>query len=121
VQSSTGDSNREKGALNFEPGSGGNMEKNISVNIVEGLKVAKSVGERVIGAVGRHGGYTGQVADACVVVPTVNSTTVKLHTVAFKPAIWHRMVSHPKLTARDMKGGSGSMKAAASPVPVNRE
>ena len=82
---------------------GGNAEKNISANIVEALKVAKSVGARVIGVVGRDGGYTRQVADACVVVPTVNPATVTPHTEAFQAVVWHGMVSHPKLLARDMK------------------
>jgi D-sedoheptulose 7-phosphate isomerase len=82
---------------------GGNTEKNISVNIVEALKIAKSVGARVIGVVGRDGGYTRQVADACVVVPTVNLMTVTAHTEAFQAVVWHSMVSHPKLMAHDMK------------------
>jgi D-sedoheptulose 7-phosphate isomerase len=82
---------------------GGNAEKNISANIVEALKVAKSVGARVIGVVGRDGGYTREVADACVVVPTVNPATVTPHTEAFQAVVWHGMVSHPKLLVRDMK------------------
>jgi D-sedoheptulose 7-phosphate isomerase len=82
---------------------GGNAEKNISANIVEALKLAKSVGARVIGVVGRDGGYTRQVADACVVVPTVNPATVTPHTEAFQAVVWHGMVSHPKLLAHDMK------------------
>jgi D-sedoheptulose 7-phosphate isomerase len=82
---------------------GGNAEKNISANIVEALKLAKSVGTRIIGVVGRDGGYTRQVADACVVVPTVNSATVTPHTEAFQAVVWHGMVSHPKLLANEMK------------------
>jgi D-sedoheptulose 7-phosphate isomerase len=82
---------------------GGNAEKNISANIVEALKVAKSAGARIIGVVGRDGGYTRQVADACVVVPTVDPTTVTPHTEAFQAVVWHGMVSHPKLMAHEMK------------------
>jgi D-sedoheptulose 7-phosphate isomerase len=82
---------------------GGNVEKNISANIVEALKLAKSVGARVVGVVGRDGGYTRQVADACVVVPTVNPATVTPHTEAFQAVVWHGMVSHPKLVANEMK------------------
>jgi D-sedoheptulose 7-phosphate isomerase len=82
---------------------GGNAEKNISANIVEALKVAKAAGARVIGVVGRDGGYTREVADACVVVPTVNHATVTPHTEAFQAVVWHGMVSHPKLLAHEMK------------------
>jgi D-sedoheptulose 7-phosphate isomerase len=82
---------------------GGNAEKNISPNIVEALKLAKSVGAKVIGVVGRDGGFTKQVADACIVVPTVNSATVTPHTEAFQAVVWHGIVSHPKLLANEMK------------------
>jgi D-sedoheptulose 7-phosphate isomerase len=82
---------------------GGSAEHNISVNIVAALKLAKSVGARVIGVVGRDGGYTRQVADACVVVPTVNPATVTPHTEAFQAVVWHGLVSHPKLLRREMK------------------
>jgi len=82
---------------------GGNAEKNISANIVEALKLAKSVGARVIGVVGRDGGYTAKVADACVIVPTVNPETVTPHTEAFQAVVWHGLVTHPKLIANAMK------------------
>jgi D-sedoheptulose 7-phosphate isomerase len=82
---------------------GGNSEKNISANIVEALKLAKSVGARVIGVVGRDGGYTRQVADACVVVPTVNPSTVTPHTESFQAVVWHGLVSHPRLLQNEMK------------------
>lgn len=82
---------------------GGSLEKNISTNIVEGVKLAKAVGAKVIGVVGRDGGYTRQVADACVVVPTVNPANVTPHTEAFQAVVWHGMVSHPKLLAHEMK------------------
>jgi D-sedoheptulose 7-phosphate isomerase len=82
---------------------GGNAEKNISMNIVQALKLGKSVGARVIGVVGRDGGYTREVADACVVVPTVNPATVTPHTEAFQAVVWHCIVSHPKLLVNEMK------------------
>ena len=82
---------------------GGNAEKNISANIVEALKLAKSAGANVIGVVGRDGGYTKQVADACVVVPTVNASNVTPHTEAFHAVVWHGMVTHPKLLVNEMK------------------
>lgn len=74
---------------------GGNVEKKISVNIVAGVKYAKDVGAKVLGVVGRDGGYTKQVADACVVVPTVNAETVTPHTESFQAVVWHLIVSHP--------------------------
>ena len=92
----------DDGVLVFSVG-GGNAEKNISVNIVEALKLAKSVGARVIGVVGRDGGYTRQVADACVVVPTVNPATVTPHTESFQAVVWHGLVSHPALLQNEMK------------------
>ncbi len=82
---------------------GGNAEKNISPNIVEALKLARSVGARVLGVVGRDGGYTQQVADVCVVIPTIDSATVTPHTESFQAVVWHGMVSHPKLKANEMK------------------
>lgn len=82
---------------------GGNAEKNISPNLVSALQYAKRVGARVIGIVGRDGGYTAQVADACVIVPTVNPAHVTPHTEAFQAVIWHLLVSHPQLKAAETK------------------
>lgn len=82
---------------------GGNEEKKISVNIVESLKLAKKVGSKVIGIVGRDGGYTAKVADACVIIPTVNPETVTPHTEAFQAVVWHLIVSHPSLKKNEMK------------------
>ena len=82
---------------------GGNAEKNISANIVEALKLAKSVNARVIGVVGRDGGYTKQVADACVVVPTVNAANTTPHTESFHAVVWHGMIVHPRLLINEMK------------------
>lgn len=82
---------------------GGNMEKNVSVNIVKSIKYAKEIGAKVIGVVGRDGGYTGQVADACVKIPSVNEMNVTPHTEAFQAVIWHLLVSHPDLQKFEMK------------------
>jgi len=82
---------------------GGNLAKNISANIVEALKFAKSVGASVAGVVGRDGGYTNEVADACVVIPTISADTVTPHTEAFQAVVWHLIVSHPDLKANEMK------------------
>jgi D-sedoheptulose 7-phosphate isomerase len=82
---------------------GGNLEKNISPNLVEALKFAKTIGAKVIGVVGRDGGYTAQVADACVIVPTVNADNITPHSEAFQGVVWHLLVSHPKLKANQTK------------------
>lgn len=76
---------------------GGNLEKNISPNLVAALQYARQVGAQVMGVVGRDGGYTAQVAEVCVIVPTVNAETVTPHTEAFQAVIWHLLVSHPAL------------------------
>jgi len=82
---------------------GGNLEKNISPNLVMALQHAKSVGAKIMGVVGRDGGYTAQVADACVIVPTVNPENVTPHSEAFQAVVWHLLVSHPKLKANQTK------------------
>jgi D-sedoheptulose 7-phosphate isomerase len=82
---------------------GGNLEKNISPNLVEALKYAKTVGAKITGVVGRDGGYTARVADACVIVPTVNPETVTPHSEAFQAVVWHLLVSHPKLKTNQTK------------------
>jgi D-sedoheptulose 7-phosphate isomerase len=82
---------------------GGNLEKNISPNLVAALKHAKSVGATVLGVVGRDGGYTAKVADACVIIPTVNPDTITPHSEAFQAVVWHLLVSHPKLKAQQTK------------------
>jgi D-sedoheptulose 7-phosphate isomerase len=82
---------------------GGNIEKKISNNLVQALKCAKIVGAQVIGIVGRDGGYTAEVADAVVIIPTVNPETVTPHTESFQALIWHLIVSHPTLKANAMK------------------
>lgn len=82
---------------------GGNLEKNISPNLVEALKFAKTIGSKVVGVVGRDGGYTAQVADACVIIPTVNSDNITPHSEAFQGVVWHLLVSHPKLKTNQTK------------------
>ena len=76
---------------------GGSLEKNISPNLVRALEHAQSVGAQIVGIVGRDGGYTARVADACVVVPTVRADAVTPHTEAFQGLIAHLLVSHPSL------------------------
>lgn len=91
---------------------GGNLEKNISPNLVRALQYAQTVGAQVVGVVGRDGGYTARVADACVIVPTVNPETVTPHSEAFQAVIWHLLVSHPLLKATETKWESASLEAS---------
>ncbi len=82
---------------------GGSLEKNVSPNLVAALQYAREMGAQVLGVVGRDGGYTAQVADACVIVPTINPETVTPHTEAFQAVVWHLLVSHPALKAAPAK------------------
>jgi D-sedoheptulose 7-phosphate isomerase len=82
---------------------GGNLEKNVSPNLVTALQLAKQVGARVIGLVGKDGGYTAKVADACVIVPMVNPGNITPHTEAFQAVLWHLFVSHPDLKKNQTK------------------
>jgi len=82
---------------------GGNLKKNISVNIVNALKYAKEINSSIIGIVGKDGGYTAQVADACVIIPTINSETITPHSEAFQGTIWHLIVTHPAVKSFEMK------------------
>ncbi|HET8772638.1 MAG TPA: SIS domain-containing protein [Thermoanaerobaculia bacterium] len=82
---------------------GGNVEKNVSPNLVSALQYAKEIGATILGVVGRDGGYTAQVADACVIVPTVNPANVTPHTEAFQAVVWHLLVSHPVLKVMQTK------------------
>ncbi len=76
---------------------GGNLEKNVSPNLVKALRYAAEVGATILGIVGRDGGYTAQVAQACVIVPTVNPANTTPHAEAFQAVVWHLVVSHPDL------------------------
>jgi len=87
---------REDGVFVFSVG-GGNAEKNISANLVHALTYAKSVRARILGVVGRDGGFTAKVADACLIVPTVNPSTVTPHVESFQAVIWHLLASEPRL------------------------
>jgi D-sedoheptulose 7-phosphate isomerase len=82
---------------------GGNKEKNVSPNLIEAIDLAKEVGARVTGIVGRDGGYTAKNANICLVVPTVNPNTVTPHAESFQTVLWHLMVSHPKLKSNPTK------------------
>src|SRR5437868_4316665 len=87
---------------------GGNLERNISPNLVSALQYAKEVGATILGVVGRDGGYTARVADACVVVPTVNPDTVMPHTEGCQAVVWHLLVSHPAMKAKQTKWESAT-------------
>src|SRR5687767_14271036 len=78
---------------------GGDLERNVSPNLVRAVQYARQVGATIGGIVGRNGGYTAQVADACVIVPTVNPQNVTPHAEAFQGVVWHLLVSHPRLKA----------------------
>ena len=87
---------RGDGVLVFSVG-GGNRDKNVSVNLVRSLELAREVGAKIYGIVGRDGGFTAQVADACVIIPTVAPERVTPHTEGFAAVVWHLLVSHPAL------------------------
>jgi D-sedoheptulose 7-phosphate isomerase len=82
---------------------GGDVERNISANLVRAIQLAREVGAKVTGVVGRDGGFTARAADACIIVPTVNSATITPHTEAFQALIWHLLVSHPLLKQNPTK------------------
>ena len=98
----------EKDAVFVMSVGGGNLEKNISPNLVTALQHAKSVGAKIFGVVGRDGGYTAQVGDAVVIVPTVNPDNVTPHSEAFQGVVWHLLVSHPSLKAKQTKWESAT-------------
>jgi D-sedoheptulose 7-phosphate isomerase len=93
---------REDALFVFSVG-GGSLEKNISPNLVRAVDYARQVGASVVGVVGRDGGHTARVADACVIVPTVNPDTITPHAEAFQAVVWHLLVSHPKLKVAPTK------------------
>lgn len=93
---------REDTVFVFSVG-GGNLEKNVSPNLVHALQLARQVEASIVGVVGRDGGYTKQVADACVVIPTVNDANITPHAEAFQAVIWHLLVSHPRLKQVETK------------------
>jgi D-sedoheptulose 7-phosphate isomerase len=87
----------EKDCLLILSVGGGNRERNVSANLIEAIDLAKSVGARVTGIVGRDGGYTGKNSHICLIIPTINNDSVTPHAESFQTVIWHLMVSHPKL------------------------
>jgi D-sedoheptulose 7-phosphate isomerase len=94
--------NKRDGILVLSVG-GGNLEKDVSPNLVAAVQYARSVGAKVLGIVGRDGGYTATVADCCVVIPTVNAVHVTPHSEAFQAVVWHLLVSHPSLKAQQTR------------------
>src|ERR1041385_6833364 len=94
--------NGKDGLLIFSVG-GGNLEKNVSPNLIAAIQLAREAGASVIGIVGRDGGYTAKAATACVIVPTVNPEHVTPHSEAFQAVVWHLFVSHPKLKVNRTK------------------
>jgi D-sedoheptulose 7-phosphate isomerase len=82
---------------------GGSKENNVSTNLIEGIDLANARGAKVIGIVGRDGGYTAKNSDVCLVIPTVNPEKVTPHSESFQTIIWHLLVSHPKLKANPTK------------------
>jgi D-sedoheptulose 7-phosphate isomerase len=89
---------------------GGDMERNVSPNLVAALKLAKAVGAKIIGVVGRDGGYTAKVADVCVLIPVVNPVHVTPHSEAFQAVVWHLLVSHPAVKVEQTKWESTAGK-----------
>lgn len=82
---------------------GGCLKKNVSPNLVSALQYAKNLGSKILGIVSRDGGYTKEVADACIVIPSLNPENTTPHAEAFQAVVWHLMVSHPKLKASQTK------------------
>src|SRR6202161_2262065 len=100
---------------------GGNLEQNVSPNLVAALKYAKSVGAKVIGIVGRDGGYTATVADVCVLIPTVNPAHITPHTEAFQAVVWHLLVSHPAVKQQSTKWESVASSGKNRAVFLDRD
>jgi D-sedoheptulose 7-phosphate isomerase len=100
---------------------GGNVEQNVSPNLVAALKYAKSVGAKIIGIVGRNGGYTAKVADACVLIPTVNPAHITPHTEAFQAVVWHLLVSHPAVKLQATKWESMESSGKRRAVFLDRD
>ncbi len=93
---------REDAVFVFSVG-GGSLEKNVSPNLVRAVQFARQIGSTILGVVGRDGGYTAQVADVCVIIPTVNPDAITPHSEAFQAVVWHLLVSHPTLKTNPTK------------------
>jgi D-sedoheptulose 7-phosphate isomerase len=100
---------------------GGNLERNVSPNIVAALDYAKSAGAKIMGIVGRDGGYTAKVADACVIIPVVHPGRITPHSEAFQAVIWHLLVSHPVLQANATRWESLSTQPLRRAVFLDRD
>src|ERR1700722_12965247 len=100
---------------------GGNLEQNVSPNLVAALQYAKTVGTKIIGVVGRDGGYTARVADVCVLIPTVNSAHITPHTEAFQAVVWHLLVSHPAVKRQATKWESMASNGRHRAVFLDRD
>ncbi|MGC1432302.1 MAG: SIS domain-containing protein, partial [Candidatus Sulfotelmatobacter sp.] len=88
---------------------GGDLEKNVSPNLVAALQYAKTVGAKIVGVVGRDGGHTAKVADVCVIIPTVNPDHITPHAEAFQAVVWHLLVSHPAVKRQQTKWESTAL------------
>jgi D-sedoheptulose 7-phosphate isomerase len=93
----------EKDAVLVLSVGGGSVEKNVSPNLVSALQLARGRGSAILGIVGRDGGYTAQVADVAIVIPTVNPANITPHTEAFQTVVWHLWISHPTLKVAETK------------------
>jgi D-sedoheptulose 7-phosphate isomerase len=82
---------------------GGDLVRKVSINLVRALEHAKTVGSRVGAIVGRDGGFTATVADACVIIPTVSAERLTAHAEAFQAVVWHMLVAHPRIQAAPMR------------------
>ncbi len=100
---------------------GGNLEKNVSPNLVAALQLAKQVGAKILGIVGRDGGYTAQSADVCILIPTVNPAHVTPHTEAFQAVVWHLLVSHPAVKQQQTKWESTISSSSRPAVFLDRD
>ena len=93
---------------------GGNLEKNISVNLIMAEKFAKEVGAKIVGIVSRDGGYTKEIADCCILIPVLSAETVTPHAEEFQAIVWHLLVSHPDIQVNEMKWESVKIPASKS-------
>jgi len=100
---------------------GGDLEKNVSPNLVAALQYAKGVGAKILGIVGRDGGHTAKVADVCIIIPTVNPAHVTPHTEAFQAVVWHLLVSHPAVKQQQTKWESTASSQLRPAVFLDRD
>ena len=82
---------------------GGNKEKSVSVNLIHAIDYAKNIGSKVVGIVGRDGGYTYKNSNACVLIPNINTKSVTPHAEAFQAVVWHLIISHPDIKVNQTK------------------